>query len=199
VGTLKTKRAALYLRCSGQRQQTDTQQAELEELCKRRRWAWTIYRDHGQSGAKETRPALQNLLQDARHRKFDVVLVWAIDRLARNTRHFLEILDTLQRWGVQFSSYTQPMLDTDSPQGKCLVQLLAIFAELERDLLRQRVTAGLRMARKRGAKLGRPPLRRFTTEEKREIRLAHIKGRKSIRRLAIENGTTQYIIAGIVK
>ena len=193
---MKQQRAAIYIRVSSHSQHTENQLPDLQRFCQNRGWKWTVYRDQ-ESGANETRPGLTKLLQDAHQRKFGVVVCWAVDRVCRNTKHFLYVMDILQENSVQFVSYTQPILATDSPQGKCFVQLLAVFAELERSMLSLRTRAGLQRARRHGKRIGRPPLRVFTLQERIAIQSAHNKG-KSVRRLARENQTTQYIIANIL-
>jgi len=115
------------------------------------------YEDLGISGTRSSRPALDRLLADARRGHFDVVLVWAVDRLARSTRHFLNVLDELNHCGVQFLSFREN-LDTGGPLGRAVIIIVSAIAELERSLIVERVRAGLRRARMQGQQLGRPPL-----------------------------------------
>jgi DNA invertase Pin-like site-specific DNA recombinase len=152
------KRAALYIRVSTLDQQPETQLLELRELAKQR--GYTIvheYTDHGFSGAKIKRPALDELLADARLATFDVVLVWAFDRMARSVRHFLEVLDELNRLNIEFISLREN-IDTGGPLGRALVVIIAAIAELERSLIIERVRAGMRRAKLEGRRLGRPRL-----------------------------------------
>lgn len=193
---MNAKQAAIYVRVSSRGQHTENQLHDLQIFCRKRGWKWTVYQDK-ESGANESRPGLAHLLSDAHQGRFEVLVIWAVDRISRTTAHFLQIMETLQRNKIDFVSYTQPMLATDSPQGRCFVQLLAVFAELEREMLRERTRAGIRRARYKGKRLGRPPLRVFTPEEKIAIQLSHNQG-KSVRRLATENQTTQYVIANIL-
>jgi DNA invertase Pin-like site-specific DNA recombinase len=115
------------------------------------------YVDHGISGARARRPALDRLMTDARRGRFDVVLVWACDRLARSTKHFLETLDELNYLGVQFASFRE-QLDTGGPLGRAVVVIISAIAELERSLIVERVKAGMRRARLEGRHIGRRPL-----------------------------------------
>ena len=113
------------------------------------------YVDVGQSGAKDSRPELNKLLDDARKRQFDAVIVWRFDRFARSTRHLLSALEEFRSLGIQFISYQENM-DTSSPLGQALFTIVSAVAQLERDLIRERVSAGIRNARENGKKLGRP-------------------------------------------
>ena len=109
------------------------------------------------SGAKAHRPGLDELMLDARRGRFDVVLVWACDRIARSTRHFLEILDELNRIEVEFVSFRE-QIDTGGPLGRAIVVIIGAIAELERSLIVERVRAGMRRARLEGQRIGRAPL-----------------------------------------
>src|SRR5271167_1091452 len=113
------------------------------------------YIDVGQSGAKDSRPELNKLMDDARKRQFDAIVVWRFDRFARSTKHLLLALEEFRSLGVQFISY-QENIDTTSPLGQALFTMVSAVAQLERDLIRERVRAGLRNARAKGKKFGRP-------------------------------------------
>jgi DNA invertase Pin-like site-specific DNA recombinase len=113
------------------------------------------YIDIGQSGAKDSRPELNELMADARKRKFEAILVWRFDRFARSTKHLLLALEEFRALGIQFISY-QENIDTSSPLGQALFTIVSAVAQLERDLIRERVSAGLRNARANGKELGRP-------------------------------------------
>jgi DNA invertase Pin-like site-specific DNA recombinase len=115
------------------------------------------YTDHGVSGTKSRRPALDKMLNDAHKRRFDVVVVWACDRLARSTKHFLQVLDELNELGVQFLSQREA-IDTDGPLGRAIVVIVSAVAELERSLIVERVRAGMHRARLDGRRIGRAPL-----------------------------------------
>ena len=109
------------------------------------------------SGAKARRPGLDELMRDARRGRFDVVLVWASDRIARSTRHFLEVLDELNRLNIEFVSFRE-QIDTGGPLGRAIVVIIGAIAELERNLIIERVRAGMRRARLEGRHIGRQPL-----------------------------------------
>ena len=140
------------------------------------------YIDIGQSGPKDSRPELNELMADARKRKFDSILVWRFDRFARSTKHLLLALDEFRSLGIQFISY-QENIDTSSPLGQALFTIVSAVAQLERDLIRERVSAGIRNARANGKKLGRPKSG-VDTE-----RILELKARgQSLREIAIKLG-----------
>src|SRR5581483_2126465 len=109
------------------------------------------------SGARARRPGLDQLMKDARRRRFDVVVVWACDRLARSVRHFLEVLDELNHLNIEFVSFRE-QLDTGGALGRAVVTIISVVAELERALIIERVRGGMRRARLEGTHIGRPPL-----------------------------------------
>jgi DNA invertase Pin-like site-specific DNA recombinase len=109
------------------------------------------------SGAKARWPGLDDMMRDARRGRFDVVLVWACDRIARSTRHFLEVLDELNRFGIEFVSFRE-QIDTGGPLGRAIVVIIGAIAELEHNLIVERVRAGMRRARLEGRHIGRPAL-----------------------------------------
>jgi DNA invertase Pin-like site-specific DNA recombinase len=132
------------------------QLAELREYASRR--GWTIaseYVDHGVSGSKESRPELNQLMADAHRRKFDAVLVWKIDRFGRSLKHLVNALADLCAYGVAFVSF-RDNLDLSTPSGRLMFQIIGAMAEFERSLIQERVRAGLRNARAKGKKFGRP-------------------------------------------
>jgi DNA invertase Pin-like site-specific DNA recombinase len=132
------------------------QTRELQEYCERRGWqVFDTYVDNGFSGKKDSRPELNRMMQDAHERRFDVVVVWRFDRFARSVSHLLRALDTFNSLGVQFVSLSE-QVDTSTPTGKMIFTVLGAVAELERNLIVERVRAGLRHARAKGKRLGRP-------------------------------------------
>jgi DNA invertase Pin-like site-specific DNA recombinase len=151
-------RAAIYARISTANagQSPEMQLRELREHAQRRGWEITCeYVDEGISGAKDRRPALDRLMADAHRRKFEVVAVWKFDRFARSVTHLLRALDTFRVLGVDFVSLSEA-LDTATPAGRMTFTVLGAVAELERSLIAERVKAGIRNARARGVRLGRP-------------------------------------------
>ena len=151
------KRAAFYLRVSTLDQRPENQLADLQQLAQQRGWtAVEQYTDHGFSGARARRPSLDQLLTDARRGHFDVVAVWACDRLARSTKHFLEVLDELNHLHVEFVSCRE-QLDTGGPLGRAVVIIISAIAELERNLISEPVRAGMRRAQLEGVRIRRRP------------------------------------------
>jgi DNA invertase Pin-like site-specific DNA recombinase len=151
------KRAVLYLRVSTLDQHPETQLHDLKTLAAQRGFEIThVYIDKI-SGAKAKRPALDEMLADARRAKFDVVLVWAFDRLARSVKHLIEILDELNHLKIEFVSFREN-IDTGGPLGRAVVVIIGAIAELERNLIIERVRAGMRRAKLEGRRLGRAPL-----------------------------------------
>jgi DNA invertase Pin-like site-specific DNA recombinase len=190
--SMDEKRAAIYVRVSTNEQETHMQEAELREYCDRRGWSCVVYRDKGQSGAKNDRPALNVMLNDMRKRKFDVVVVWALDRLARSLKQLLGIAEECRSLGVDLVSLKQSV-DTTGPAGRLTFQILGAVAEFERELLRERVKAGMAQARRTGKHVGRPALRKCQPIEVERIRELRSKG-TSVRRLAKDFETTQWMV-----
>jgi len=151
------KRAALYLRVSTVDQHPESQLYDLRQLAAQRGYEIVHEYTDRISGAKAKRPSLDRLMADARRGRFDIVLVWACDRLARSVRHFLEVLDELSRLNVEFLSYREN-IDTGGPLGRAIVVIVGAIAELERNLIIERVRAGMRRARLDGQHIGRRPL-----------------------------------------
>ncbi len=152
-----SKRAALYMRVSTVDQHPETQLHDLRGLAAQRGFDVVSEYTDKISGAKAKRPGLDQLLADARRGKFDVVLVWAFDRLARSVRHFLEVLDELNHLQIEFVSFREN-IDTGGPLGRAMVVILGAIAELERNLIIERVRAGMRRAKLEGRRIGRAPL-----------------------------------------
>jgi predicted site-specific integrase-resolvase len=131
------KRAAIYVRVSTVEQETNLQEHELQEYCEKRGWSCAVYRDRGQSGAKNDRPALTAMMSDLRRRKIDVVVVWALDRLARSLKQLLSIAEECRSVGVDLVSLKQNV-DTTLPTGRLTFQVLGAVAEFEREMLREK-------------------------------------------------------------
>ena len=155
-------RTALYARVSTTDQSVEMQEADLKAFCMQRGFTvYGVYSDHGVSGTKERRPVLDALMADARKRKFDAVLVWRFDRFARSTKHLITALEELRHLGIEFISY-QENIDTSSPLGKAMFTIVAAVAELERNIIVERIKGGLRRAKAMGKKIGRPGLQMDT-------------------------------------
>jgi DNA invertase Pin-like site-specific DNA recombinase len=152
------KRAAVYVRVSTVDQHPETQLHDLRQFAVQRGFQIVQeYTDHGFSGTKARRPALDQLMEDARRHKFDVLLVWSIDRLARSTKHLLQTLDELNGRGIQFLSQREA-IDTEGPLGRAIIVIVSAMAELERCIMIERVRAGMRRAKIEGRRIGRAPL-----------------------------------------
>jgi len=153
-----TKRAAIYVRVSTDKQTVENQLRELRQIAERRGWeVIEEYHDAGISGAKgrKDRPGLDRMLQDAQRRRFDVVMAWAIDRLGRSLIDLLGTIQTLEACSVDLY-LDQQSIDTTTPAGRLMFQVTGAFAEFERSMIRQRVNAGLKRAVEAGKQLGRP-------------------------------------------
>jgi DNA invertase Pin-like site-specific DNA recombinase len=148
-------RAALYARVSTADQTCENQLLELRRYAVARGWTPAEYVDPAVSGAKDRRPALDKLLKDARRRRVDVVVCWRLDRLGRNLKHLITLIDELQILGVSFVSLAEG-IDATTPAGKLQMHILGAIAEFERERIRERVLAGLQRAKAQGRRLGRP-------------------------------------------
>ena len=154
------KRAVLYLRVSTMDQTTGNQERELREVAGRMGCEIVqVYKDHGISGAKgrDKRPAFDRLCRDAAQRKFDLVMAWSVDRLGRSLQDLVGFLSELHALQIDLFLHQQG-LDTTTPGGKAMFQMLGVFAEFERSMIQERVRAGLRRAKEEGKQLGRPRL-----------------------------------------
>jgi DNA invertase Pin-like site-specific DNA recombinase len=151
-------RAALYARVSTVDQTTANQLLDLRQMVQQRGYQVVEeYVDHGISGAKVRRPALDKMMADARRGQFDIVVVWAADRLARSVKHFVDVLSELDHLGVAFLSFRE-QIDTAGPLGRVIMIIVSAIAELERSLIIERVRAGMRRAKQEGRRIGRAPL-----------------------------------------
>jgi DNA invertase Pin-like site-specific DNA recombinase len=151
------KRAALYLRVSTLDQHPETQLLDLQQLAAQRDYEIVEQYTDKVSGAKTKRPGLDQMMADARRGRFDVIAVWASDRLARSVKHFLEVLDELNHLNVEFVSFRE-QIDTGGPLGRAIIVIIGVVAELERSLIVERVRAGMRRAKLEGRHIGRKPL-----------------------------------------
>jgi DNA invertase Pin-like site-specific DNA recombinase len=151
------RRAAVYSRVSTYDQNPQTQILDLRQMAAQRGYEIVHEYTDKISGTKAKRPGLDAMMTDARRGRFDVVLMWACDRIARSTRHFLEVLDELSRLNVKFISFREN-IDTAGPLGRAIVVIIGVVSELERSLIVERVRAGMRRARLEGQHIGRTPL-----------------------------------------
>jgi DNA invertase Pin-like site-specific DNA recombinase len=192
------KRAALYMRVSTVDQHPETQLYDLQQMASQRGYEIVEQYTDRISGAKARRPGLDAMMRDARRGRFDVVLVWASDRIARSTKHFLEVLDELNRLNVEFVSFRE-QIDTGGPLGRAIVVIIGAIAELERSLIVERVRAGMRRAKLEGRHIGRKPLDldhaaicgdRFRGQSLRQIARGHRISTATVQRVLHEHAPT---------
>jgi DNA invertase Pin-like site-specific DNA recombinase len=197
----KQRRVALYARVSKRngRQDPEVQLQALREVAGQAGWQIApehVYVDHGISGAKgrDKRPALDAMLKNATRRKFDMVAVWSTDRLGRSLTDLLGSLNTLKEVGCDLYIHSQA-LDTSTSGGKALFQMMGVFAELEREIIVERVNAGIDRARAKGSKLGRPGLDPKTVAAIKE-RAAAGEGKRAIgRALDVSEAAVRKVLA----
>ena len=166
------KRVAIYLRVSTSKQETSNQRRELEAVAARSGWQIVkVFQDAGISGAKgrDKRPGLDALLKAVNGKEFDMVAAWSVDRLGRSLTDLLGILQALHDKGVDLFLHQQG-LDTSTSAGRAMFQMLGVFAEFERGIIRERVNAGLARARANGTKLGRRPVKPAVEARIRQLR-----------------------------
>jgi DNA invertase Pin-like site-specific DNA recombinase len=197
----RSRRAALYVRVSTDRQTVENQELQLRQVAERRGWeVIEVYSDAGLSGAKDRkqRPGLDQMLSDASRGKFDVVMAWAIDRVGRSLIDLLGTIQHLEACGVDLY-LDQQNIDTTTPMGKLIFQITGAFAEFERGMIRQRIQAGLARARKAGKVLGRA---RIDPAIEAAIRRSLEKGRgirETAREIGVGHGTIQRIKAELAE
>jgi len=190
----------IYTRVSTAGQSGAVQEAELRQIAARAGWnVVEVFSDHGFSGAKsrKDRPALDRLLKDAARRRFDLIACWSVDRLGRSVRDLIDFLQEIRSLEIGLYLHQQG-LDSSTPAGTAMFQMLGVFAEFERALIRERVLAGLVRARSQGKTLGRP---RLPAQKTRAIRSALEAGGQSLRRIAADHrvglGTVQRMKAAM--
>ncbi len=182
----KIRRAALYLRTSHADRTTENQRRQLKRAAKRAGWTVVaVYEDNGISGAngREGRPGFDQMLTDANRREFDIIMAWSVDRLGRSVQHLVGFLEEVHALGIDLYLHVQG-IDTTTPAGKALFQMLGVFAEFERAMIRERVMAGLARAREQGKAIGRPKVNGQV--EKKVLRLRA--GGMGIKRIAKQAG-----------
>jgi DNA invertase Pin-like site-specific DNA recombinase len=189
------KRAVLYLRVSTVDQTTANQERELREIAIRMGCEIVkVYKDHGISGAKgrNGRPAFDALCRAATRREFDVVMAWSVDRLGRSLQDLVGFLSELHAIGVDLFLHQQG-LDTTTPAGKAMFQMMGVFAEFERAMIQERVRAGLARARDEGKRLGRPPIKPQLEQRIRDALADGMTIRKAAARFGVNPSTVQRI------
>jgi DNA invertase Pin-like site-specific DNA recombinase len=192
------KRAALYLRVSTLNgQTTENQQRELEAVAARSGWRIVrVFEDNGVSGSKgrDKRPGLDAMMKAATRREFDLIAAWSVDRLGRSVQHLVHFLSELEPLGIDLYLHQQHV-DTTTPSGRALFQMMGVFAEFERAMIRERVNAGLARARAKGKVLGRPKVKPAVEKRIRELRAKGM-GMVAIgRALKVGTATVQRVLA----
>lgn len=193
-----TMKVAIYCRVSTGEQTTENQKRDLLRYCDSRKLAVVrVYEDNGVSGAKHDRPALSELMAQARRRKFDAVLVWKFDRFARSVSHLLEALQEFKSLGIDFISFSEG-IDTSTPMGKLIYTFLAGIAEFERSLIQERVRCGIRRAQAQGIRCGRPIVA-FDMEKAIRLRNDGVSLRNIAKELSIGRGTIHRALSTVPK
>jgi putative DNA-invertase from lambdoid prophage Rac len=193
-------RIAIYARVSTQDQHCELQLSELRAFCQRSGWADVVeYVEKVSGKAGQQRPQLEQLLADARLKKIDVVLVWKIDRFGRSVQEFIERVQTLFVYGVRFLAPNQG-IDTDlkSPAGRLLMHILSAIAEFERDLIQERVRAGVAEAKRQGKHCGRPK-KVFRRDEAMKLRSQGMSWRAIARKLDVPQATIRRALSSVPK
>ena len=187
------KRVAIYVRVSTKDQSVEMQLNDLERYSRERGLKiFKIYQDNI-SGTKDTRPGLSQLMNDAKKRKFDTVLVWRFDRFARSTKHLVNALYEFRSLSIDFISY-QENIDTSSPLGEAIFTIISAMAKLERDIIAERVRGGLRKAKANGVKLGRPKAK----VDKNKV-IAYRRQNLTIRQIAYKLGLSKGTVERTLK
>ncbi len=191
LNSIKTqfKTVAIYARVSTDKQKVDMQLNELRAFVNRS--GWKVYKefiDEGYTGSNTQRPAFTEMRHEARKRKFDILLVWKLDRLSRSLKDLINTLDELGHSGINFISYDNN-LDTTTPTGKLVFQIIGAVAEFEKDIIRERVVAGLENAKQSGKRLGRPKIHDGILEKAIELRKQGLSFRKIEKQLRVGEGT----------
>lgn len=191
---MKNNRAAIYVRCSTTHQNLDIQLNDLRKYAEAKGLQVVQeYSDFGISGAKDRRPALDEMLKAARKRRFDFVLVWRFDRLGRNTRHLLTLFEELELLQISLVSH-QEGVDLSSSIGRVIATVLAALASFERELIKERVIAGIQNARANGKTLGRP--KKVDYEKVRKLRKQGQTYKKIIELMGISPGSVRKALCG---
>jgi DNA invertase Pin-like site-specific DNA recombinase len=194
------KRVAIYLRVSTSKQETSNQRRELEAVAARSGWQIVkVFQDAGISGAKgrDKRPGLDALLKAVNGKEFDMVAAWSVDRLGRSLTDLLGILQALHDKGVDLFLHQQG-LDTSTSAGRAMFQMLGVFAEFERGIIRERVNAGLARARANGIKLGRRPVKAAVEARIRQLRAKGDGILKIGKKLGIGTSVVQRVVGAMV-
>lgn len=188
---MRNKTVSIYTRVSTDKQKVDMQLRELGDFVKRS--GWKIYKkfiDQGYTGANTKRSAFIEMMNEAKKRKFDILLIWKLDRLSRSLKDLINTLDELGSLGIDFISY-ENNLDTSTPTGKLVFQIIGAVAEFEKDIIQERVIAGLNNARHKGKTLGWPAIPESIIEKAKSLREKGLSFRKIGKELGVDEGTVR--------
>ena len=195
---MKTQKVAIYVRVSTSGQTVENQERELLAHCQRQGWqVYKVYRDEGFSGAVADRPALKQMMADARLGRFNLLVVWKIDRLARSIFHLLEVLTELKGLGIGFVSLTEA-INTETAQGRMIANFLGSIAEFERELVVERVRSGMARAKANNVKIGRPRTA-FDYAKAAELRKQGLGYKAIARALSVPRTTVYRVLRSIPK
>jgi DNA invertase Pin-like site-specific DNA recombinase len=185
-----TKRVTIYARVSTKEQSVEMQLRDLKRYAKDRDLSLVKVYEEKASGMRADRPQFQKLLDDVRKRRTDAVLIWKLDRLARSTRELLNRLEEFRALGVELISYTEN-IDTATAAGKALFSMVAVFAEFENDIRRERITAGMELAKTKGKRIGRPALPHSEVAQVKQLRKEGLPDSEIIRRTGLSRNTVK--------
>ena len=189
------KSVSIYARVSTDKQKVDMQIRQLKTYLKSRKWRLhKIYKDEGFTGSNTNRPAFSQMMADAQKRKFDVLLVWKLDRLSRSLKDLVTTLDYFSSVGIDFVSYSDGCLDTTTSAGRMLFNIMGSIAEFERDIISERVKAGLENARAKGKSLGRPKISKFKRSQVKKFRKDGLSIRAIQRKTGVSRGSISNIL-----
>ena len=180
-------KTAIYARVSTDEQTTDNQVIKLKQVAERNGWDLeTVYSDTI-SGAKSKRPELEKMMQSVMRKEVDIVMVWSVDRLGRSLQHLITLLSDIHSKDVDLYLHQQG-IDTTTPSGKMMFQMLGVFSEFERGMIQERVKAGLERARSEGKRLGRPTIPPITVRKIQSLRASGLSYRAISRKTGISLG-----------
>ena len=185
-------KTAIYARVSTDEQTTDNQVLKLKQVAKRNGWdVEAVYADTI-SGAKSKRPELEKLMQSVMRKEVDIVMVWSVDRLGRSLQHLITLLSDIHSKDVDLYLHQQG-IDTTTPSGKMMFQMLGVFSEFERGMIQDRVKAGLERARSQGKRLGRPPVPPITVDKIKSLREEGMSLRKIAKKTGVSVGKVHQV------
>ena len=186
-------KTAIYARVSTDEQTTDNQVIKLKQVAERNGWkVETIYADTI-SGVKSKRPELDKLMKSVIRKEIDIVMVWSVDRLGRSLQHLTALLSDIESKGINLYLHQQN-IDSSTSSGKMLFQMLGVFVEFERSLIRERILAGLARARSQGKRLGRPPIPPITVDKIKRLRGEGMSFRKIAKQVGISTSKVHQLV-----